>query len=149
MIPWADYIRNNFWLKIFSLGLAMIIWFAVRSDAPDKMSFPLSPWKDEIPRSLTNLPVALLIRPYQGQRFTVSPVTVDVTVNGPREIINRLNPADIKIYAQILDVNSPMATFPLKPITPKGVTVRSISPSSVTVESTSEPFRLFPQNPIN
>jgi YbbR domain-containing protein len=149
MIPWAEYIRNNFSLKIFSLALAMLIWYSVKSPTPNQISYPWASLVGTDDRTLTNLPIDLLILPDQAQRFTVSPSTADILIEGPRETINKLTASDIKIYAHIVEVNSPMGSFPLKPILPNGVTFLSITPSSVTVESPSKQFMLFPQEPID
>ena len=149
MIPWADSIRNNIWLKVFSFALAMLIWFTVRSPTPKEIGLPTwSLWKDVADRSFTNMPVVLLILPDQGQRFTIYPATADIIVKGSPDTINRLSRSDLKVYAQIVDFNFPLGAFPLKIVLPQGVTLLSINPSSVIVESTPEPFRIFPQTPI-
>jgi len=44
-MPARDLILNNFWLKTFSLVLAVMIWLAIRSNIRTEMSGSQNPFR--------------------------------------------------------------------------------------------------------
>lgn len=76
----ADIITKNVWLKLASLGLAVVLWFFVILSARSGISF-------DIPVMYINIP--------QDLDLADIPKSVSVTVEGQERILKRLKSSDI------------------------------------------------------
>ncbi len=63
-----DFILNNFWQKIFSLVLAMLIWFAIDSNLEKKTIFPHNPLRPTHTRDFRR-PIKILTSANNTARF--------------------------------------------------------------------------------
>jgi hypothetical protein len=148
MMPWMDYIRSNFLLKLFSLALAILIWLAIRAHLQSDTRLPWNPLKNIETREFT-LPVKLLIAPGQGQGFKVNPTNVTVIVSGEVTIIKKLTASKIQVYARIDEAKGPMMSdFPLEAKLPGDITLETLQPERATVETAPVGLMLFPLAPI-
>jgi YbbR domain-containing protein len=147
MMPWMDHIKNNFWMKMFSLALAILIWLAVNSRLENGVGFSLNPWNSMDTRDF-DLPVSLLIYPDQGQTFVVNPARVQVTVQGESKALEGLTSSDILAYVRLNDTLSPLGTFPLEVKPPRDFTVKAYGPRRVSVETAPGSPLLFPPGPV-
>jgi YbbR domain-containing protein len=76
---------HNFWLKVMSLVLAMVLWFAVAHD-------PVTVVAVDVPIEFSGIP----------ENLEISSETVpraQVRMRGPERVIRRLQPADV--YAEV------------------------------------------------
>jgi len=137
-------ILNNFWQKIFSLVLAMLIWFAIDSTLKRDRPFPaiqLRDLKTQDPRR----PVIIMTSPTNRLSFTVDPLEVDVTMSGDRDQINDLDPEQVQAYVKLTDVTDPNGLFPVEVSHPPDFTLERVWPTHVLVEPTrSDPAPLLP-----
>jgi hypothetical protein len=128
---------HDFWLKLFSLTLAVLIWVTV--------SFAIERGGGEQPRgpglalsfkqrTLVGLPVVLLSSAIDVHEFKVEPKTVDVTVQGDAKILDRLQPSDIRV---LVDLTGIEAAHDLRKridvSTPAGVSHVRVAPPEVQI----------------
>ena len=90
-------IFHNFWLKLFSLMLAGMIWFAVFSIQEKPKSMPGFGVGD-IKKAFDQVPVSLLKSPNDTALYTISPNAVNVVVTGPPEVISSLTARDVQVF---------------------------------------------------
>ncbi|MCX6923505.1 MAG: CdaR family protein, partial [Verrucomicrobia bacterium] len=94
------FLRNllfeDFWLKLFSLALAILTWLTVTFVSP----------KDARPetRVFSNLPVAVLASAEDMHNFKVKPTEVEVTVQGDPKIVQNLQSKDIRASVDLTGV---------------------------------------------
>src|SRR3989442_6535643 len=74
-----NFLQNNFWLKLFSLFLALLIWFSVRfytiyDVQAARNTFKLSPRQD-----LIQVPIQVVKSTVNTQYCKIDPAQVDVT----------------------------------------------------------------------
>jgi hypothetical protein len=129
-MPWSDVIRNNFWMKVFSFVLAILIWAAVYAVLHGSNPFEIAKKQE-----FKGIPVRLMISPSNGSPFLVKPPRVTVVVSGTQEVLNKLRTNDVLVYARLLDFKSPVGEFFLETTLPREVTVDEIRPRRVTVET--------------
>src|SRR5207244_11828090 len=91
-------ILHNFWLKLWSLFFAGLIWLAI-SQSDQKVIHAL------IPSHLQTLelrcPVGLLLSPANGSPITVEPPGVLVKVAGADANLKNLTPENIQVYVKL------------------------------------------------
>src|SRR5205085_552160 len=99
-----DLLFHDFWLKLFSLGLATLIWltvyFAIRKEGSPVPALSL---RAEEQRTFLNLPVKTLVEPSaQGVRnIRISPLEAEVTVQGDSRILRDLQAKDIVVTVNL------------------------------------------------
>lgn len=139
-----DYVRNNFWIKIFALALAILIYLAVKSVLLDDPSLIWNPLNRGQPKDYPNIPVRLVINPEQGQGFKVDPPVVKVVVSGESLVLDKLMPSKILVYARVDNAKAPLGSFPLEIVPIKEITIESIQPPRVDIETVPTGVMLFP-----
>jgi len=122
-----DFFRNhvihNFWLKLTSLGLAILLWWIVSHD-PTVESAITAPL--EFHHAPQNLEMSV-----EGQ------TQVQVRVRGPERSVRRLTPADVQAIVDLSGARVGQRTFDLtsKQVhLPDGVEVVEIEPSQVRLD---------------
>ena len=149
MMPWLEFIRSNLLLKVFSLALAVLIWLAVRAHLQSDSLLPWNPLKNIETRQFS-VPIKLLIDPEQGQAFQVSPTNATVVVSGEVTTLKSLTASRIQVYARLDEAKTPRRSdlFDLQAKLPAGITLESIQPDWVTVETSPLGLMFFPVGPI-
>ena len=95
------YLLHNLWLKLLSLALAVLFWFAVAHE-------PVAELAVDVPIEFHNIP----------QNLEISSETVpraQIRVRGPQRIIRHLQPADIYADIDLSDVKPGERTYDLTP----------------------------------
>ena len=129
-----DLVFRDFWLKLFSLGLAILIWVTVS----------LAIWKEVSPPSVSNVttderpfyhvPVLVMSSAADVSNFKVSPSEVDVTVKGETEIVRKLEANEIRAWVDLTGIESARNLHKRIDIsTPPGVSLERVSPEEVQV----------------
>ncbi len=131
-----DAILQNFWLKLFSLVLATMIWFAIfgaqnnlRSDRPALGA---------VTRKLERVPITVLQSAADFRAFRVEPNTIDVTVRGPIAEVQALTPRQLEVFINLTDVHDSAGLT-------KKILVHS-PPGIAVVEVSHTEARLLPAN---
>lgn len=110
-------------LRLAALGLALVLWFVLSFERRETRSERL------LQASITYM---------RGDEMVIvdPPQTVDVTLSGPRETINRINPFDVSVQVDMRqaepgthEVNLSAENVSL----PQGLRVERLQPSSVEV----------------
>src|SRR3954468_2588697 len=100
-----DIILHDFWLKSFSVVLAVMIWLAVHANLRTQSSGSQNPFRppeqDKFPR-----PISLKVAANDRQAYTVEPLFVTVKVNADSDALKKLNPDDIKVYLDLTHANN-------------------------------------------
>src|SRR5215831_13542916 len=108
MIPTLrNFIFQDMWLKLFSLALAVLIWFTVnfatKNDVPGASLSPLAP-KEE--RTFHNVPVLLMCSAEEVRAFKVYPKEVEVTFEGESKILQKLDGKDLRAMANLTGIGA-------------------------------------------
>jgi YbbR domain-containing protein len=118
-----SFFTEHLWLKAFSLVLATLIWLTVRSNLEQEM-------RQESKR-LVGQSVALLTDPSERRAFVIDPATVNVTVKGPKTLIDDLT--EVHAFVDVASHSGNMMNYNVDVHAPAGVTVVLVSPRSVFV----------------
>jgi YbbR domain-containing protein len=127
-------ILEDFWLKLFSLVLAVLIWLTV-SFAIRKEASPISALNFAVPdRTFFNLPVLVVSSAEDVRNFKVIPDNVAITVQGETRILQNLQSREIRA---LVDLTGLAATGEVRKrievSTPPGVTHVQVVPPEVQV----------------
>ena len=128
-----DLILNNFWLKTFSLVLAVMIWLAIRSNIRTELSGSQNPFRPPANDQFAR-PIMLMTAANDHQAYVVDPLSVNVKINADPEALKKLNPNDIQVYVRLMDVLDVHGAFPVEVKLPRNVTLQQVWPSHVHVE---------------
>jgi YbbR domain-containing protein len=127
-----DLILNNFWLKTFSLVLAIMIWLAVHSNISSESSRSQNPFR--LPDNGFARPIMLMTAPNDHQGYVVEPLAVNVKVKGDSDSLKKLNPNDIQVYVRLTSAIDASGAFPVEVKLPRNVSLQQVWPSHVHVE---------------
>jgi len=128
-----DLILKDFWLKSFSLVLAIMIWLAIHSNLQTESADPNNPFRAPDKR-LWARPIMLLTAADDHQAYVVEPLAVNIKVNGDSEVLRKLSANDIQVYVRLTEVPAVHGAFPVEVKLPRNVTLQQVWPSHVHVE---------------
>lgn len=136
-MSWRNFILNRFWLKLFSLTLATLLWFAIQSNLvleirPSQYSPRPSETRD------FRRPIIVASTSAKRRVFKLEPREVDVRLGGNPEHLRNLKVSDIQVYVNLAEEPNPIGTFPIEVSVPPEVTLRWVWPSHVHVEPISQ-----------
>lgn len=118
----AGWIFGNLWLKMLSLGLALLLWMVVSGEETVERGL-------RVPLELTQVPADLEV-------LGDVPATVDVRVRGASGTLSRVGTGDV---VAVLDLHTALSGRRLFPLTPDqvrvpfGVEIVQVLPSAVTM----------------
>jgi YbbR domain-containing protein len=129
-----NLIFEDFWLKLFSLVLAVLTWLTV-SFTIRKETSPISALSFTVPeRTLFNVPVVVMSSAEDVRSFRVVPNEVAVTVQGDAKILQSLQRKDIRALVDLTGLTAAGEVFKRIEIsTPPGVTHVHVVPAEVRV----------------
>ena len=113
---------RNTWLKVLSVGLALMLWMVVSGEETVERGL-------RVPLELTQVPAGL-------ELLGDVPATVDVRVRGASGALSRVGTGDV---VAVLDLHTAQAGRRLFPLTPEqvrvpfGVEIMQVLPSAVTM----------------
>ncbi len=97
-----DAILQNFWLKLFSLVLATMIWFAIygaqNNLRPDRAALGV------VTRKIERVPITVMQSAADFRAFRVEPSHIDVTVRGPIAEVQALTSRQLEVFINLTDV---------------------------------------------
>jgi YbbR domain-containing protein len=118
----GKYIFNNFWLKLVSLALAFLLWWAVGHDPTVE--------------ALVTAPLEFHHAPENLEMSVDGPTQVRVRVLGPERTIRHLTPGDVQATLDLTGAHAGERTFDLTARQihlPDGLQVVEIDPSQVRI----------------
>lgn len=127
-----NLIVRDFWLKLFSLALAILIWIIV-SPAAQHQQMPLnSPFDAE--RTFFDVPVLVVTSAADARDFKLSPNEVEVTVRGDPKVLEKITAGDIRALVDLTGVESAQNLRKQIEVTvPAGVSIEAVVPKEVEV----------------
>ena len=132
-----EIILHNFWLKLFSLLLATLIWFAVRYGIETNFH-PTNPITNPIEKNSYRLPISVLTQPGDSRIFKLTPDTVFVTVNAEAAILREIAKADLHAYVDLTIIrHNEKSPQKIHLQVPDGINVIEVMPLSTLVEQIS------------
>ena len=126
-------ILHNFWLKLFSVALATVIWMAIHYSihSEPNMNQLLTP-------DYVRVPVSVKTAPGDKRVFRVTPGEVVVFAVGKDAVVLQAARKDIRVNLSLSNFNARESTAEeLKAVAPPGVSVLEIIPSTVEVRQVS------------
>jgi len=130
-----DYILNNFWVKLFSLLLAIMIWCTVNywQEGGRLGRARVSPTREI---TISRLPITVL-KPADDERsYHVTPATVDVILSGPAAKLSSFSSRDLEVFVNLTDtLNAGRRIKKIHAYCPSGLTVERINPPNAFVEA--------------
>ena len=131
MIIWLRHlIFHDFWLKLFSLVLAILIWFIIHLALQKEVS-PLSLPASE--RRFPNLPVMVMFAAEDVRTFKVKPSEVEVIVQGEAKILKNLQGRDIRVMVDLTGIEAAHLRKRVEVTPPPGVARVIAAPQEVEV----------------
>ncbi len=117
---------EDFWLKLFSLALAVLIWLTVTFASQKEVGTEI--------RGLSNLPVAVMSSTEDVHNFRVSPNEVEVTVQGDPRTVQNLDSKDIQVSVDLTRIGPARdLRKPVRVSVPAGVTLTRVAPDAVQI----------------
>jgi YbbR domain-containing protein len=130
------FVRNlvvkDFWLKLFSLVLAILIWLTVQFS----ISKEVSPWSALIGRAVDEkvLTVPVSVPTADARTVTVDPAQVQVTLRGDPKLLKSLGAEDIRAIVDLTGVEmADGLSRHVQVILPAGISYTQLSPDAVEV----------------
>ena len=127
----SDWVTKDFWWKLFSLILAVVIWLTVYKirEAP-----VISAAVAGVPLTYGSLPVLVVSGASDVRDFRVLPGTVAVKVSGPAEVMAVLQANQIHPVVDLTDITAARnLKRRVEVSTPPGVTLISVEPAEVGI----------------
>ena len=140
-----NFIFHDFWLKLFSLALAILIWKIIEPAA-----YPTNPNKEKSensksPLSLVrdaafdqtahfNVPILVTSSAADVHDFKVSPDTVEVTLRGAEDTLKKIQAGDIRAQVDLTGLEGASSLRKrIEVIPPIGVTLVEVNPPEADV----------------
>lgn len=129
------HISSNYWLKLFSLVLATLIWFVISSNFRSaETPLKLAPFKPGGSRDFRR-PVVVMMPARNVQPFQVEPAEVTVKVLGDPSVLEKLRDDDIEVYVNLMNVQDPHGSYRVEVGHPREVTIQQVWPAHVYVKA--------------
>jgi YbbR domain-containing protein len=128
-----NFILHDFWLKLFSVALALLIWLTVNFALQRGPAAPRSLIPTE-QRVFSNLPIMIMASAEDVRSVRVHPKEVELTVRGDARVLKQLQPREIRVLVDITGIEAAQGLRKrLEVSTPPGVTYDRIDPEEVQV----------------
>jgi len=136
---WRELIFDNLWLKIFSVLLATLIWFAARTQLVENPVMSAAFPGNAAQASFADRPVLVLTLPTDRRLFRVDPPTVSVTVSGPAMLVQELTEAKVGVFVKAPPPEVASEPVPVEVHVPRGITVVETRPKAAMLTATKTP----------
>ncbi len=129
-------ITSDFWAKVFSLLLAILIWSTIKFAAIQRGIEPRTSSISKLEqREYAKVPITVLTEAQDTRIFKVSPSTVRVVVSGDPVMLQQLQPADLEVFVNLTEpVDAPLMHKPIRVNARQGLRVEQIDPPIVEVQ---------------
>lgn len=131
-----DLILSHFWLKLFSLTLAVLIWLTVSFAIRKEVTTTTTPLTTTSFRTLYDVPVRIVSAAGDVHEFSANPSRIEVTVQGEAEVLEKLQTGEIgaAVDLDLADIDSAdNLRKRVEVSTPAGVTYVRVKPADVEV----------------
>jgi hypothetical protein len=119
------FIFEDFGLKLFSLGVALLIWAAVHFAVQREADLVVTPLTRIVTRTFLSQPVLVVPLAAEARTCKVRPSHVDVTVRGDVIALDKLQDHNIHVIVDLTNTNSARGLRQRVEVsTPSGVTLQ-------------------------
>ncbi len=129
-------ISHNFWLKLFSLMLAGMIWYAVFSIQDKPQNVPGFQTGVQT-RTFDQVAVHILKSPSDTRLYKISPAAVNVTVTADAQTLESLTPHDLQVFINLTSMHFETRKHDVHIKITKPVNEFEVSPSYVFIDRLS------------
>ena len=129
-----NLVVREFWLKLFSLALAILIWKIVSPHVPGKETANLPGKSTELTGTYFNVSLGVVSSAGDVHDFKVSPSSIEVTVRAEPEIFKKLQATDIHAQVDLTGIEAAQDLRKrIEVVTPPGVAVVRCEPDQADV----------------
>jgi hypothetical protein len=132
-----DLILRNFWLKFFSVALALVIWLGIHFGIRNEFSVSHLDINNILAHDYIRVPVTVVPRPGDTRVFKVSPPDVVVIAVGEEAVLHGAR-ENIRAYVDLTQFRTGPSVEEVHADVPPTINVLEISPAAVTVEQASQ-----------
>ena len=129
-----NLVAKDFWLKAFSLALAILIWLTVYYSINGETSN--SPWLALLghPADETIMTIPVRVPVGGPQTFSVDPSEVKVTLRGDPKLLKTLRNDDVRAQVDLVGVDTANGLWrPIQIVLPTGIAYTHLSHNEVEV----------------
>jgi hypothetical protein len=129
MIPLRSLILHNFWLKLFSLALATVIWLAIHNSIHSDVN---------LSQFYIRVPVTVQTAPGDNRIFRITPEEVVVVAVGKDTASFQATRKAIRVFLDLTHFNARQSVAEeLVTVAPPSISVMETRPSTVEVRQIS------------
>jgi hypothetical protein len=133
------FFLHNFWLKLFSVVLATLIWLAVWASLRGESVLSHRIASAEVTRKFPRRPVLVVTGTGEHPALAIEPSDVSVLVRGPAAVLSGLKEQDIQVFLHLQGRLDSAGDFGVVVHAPIGVTEVVAFPEHVTIRPTGRP----------
>lgn len=133
-----ELLFDHFWLKLFSLLLAILVWLAVRAS----VSRELVSREFDARNATTNFigrPVYIMTESGAHPPLSIDPPTVDIAVRGGLAEIGSVDVDEVRAFVRISSRPDIDGVVPVHVQLPKDTALVMVSPAVVRVKAATNP----------
>jgi YbbR domain-containing protein len=130
---------RDFWLKLFSLALAVLIWltvsFAIHKEGASEKEGAAA-IAQPLERTFFNLPIMVMSSAADVRDFKVTPSQVEVTVQADAKTLQNLKSTDLRVIVDLTGIEAAgegRKQVEVSVSTPRGVSQVRVAPAQVQV----------------
>ncbi len=139
-MTWREHVLHNLGLKIASLGLASLLWYAVHGRYDSPGSSLTNPSGKTIVKDYVRLPITITQSPGAAHLFQVQPPEVSVRLSGDQIVLQELRGSDLEVFVNLTDADDrPTTARRVKVLAPSGVRILRVEPALVHIERLPNP----------
>jgi YbbR domain-containing protein len=133
-MSWKTLFQENFWQKLFALGLAILIWLTVSSSEAVRFGA----MDVEEVQEIAEIPIVVLTRAADVWRYEVRPDRVSVTLRGPAGLLSAVTAMRMEAYVNLVEQDQASGEVEIHVNAPVGTRVIEVDPPRVMVERIRE-----------
>ncbi|MCW5558006.1 MAG: hypothetical protein KIT22_09285 [Verrucomicrobiae bacterium] len=128
-MSWGTLFRENRWQKLFSIGMAVMIWLTVSTEG-----LRIARTATRQTRVFRSVPVSVLASASGSGGYRMDPATVRVELYGDPDVLEQLPPSELEAYVNLVDVRATPQMVYLHVNPPPGTRLVSVEPGKVLVD---------------
>jgi YbbR domain-containing protein len=131
-------IQHNFWLKLFSMMLAIVIWFSIKYGIQADINFGQNLVTNPVVEESRAVPIQVLAQAGDSRIFKITPDTVHISCTGESAILRKYRArVDFKAYVDLTEPQKKESDYEIRIHVPAGITVLRVFPPAARVEQVS------------
>lgn len=132
-MSWGTLFREHRWQKLFSIGMAVMIWLTVSTDG-----LRIARAGQSQARMFHTVPITVLASVSSLGRYQVSPSTVRVELQGDPDTLEQFPASSLQAYVNLVDLHSTPQMVFIQVNPPPGTRLVSLNPVEALVDRVSD-----------